>query len=133
MIYGSFLHSFSLWYLISERQKISFFVFCCFRYLQELKKLRDFYSVNNLSQDAAGALDSHERSRDAQMGMGGLAHLPDRATRACLAVEHRLGSVLLYTHPSQKKNYAQFFLELSEAEVEPFLYMYYYLLYSIKQ
>ena len=50
---------------------------------------------------------------------------PDRATRARSLVERRLGSVFLCMTPSQKKTYAIFYLEFSEAtaEVKPFFHL----------
>jgi hypothetical protein len=74
MIYGTFLQSLSFWYLISGRQKIFFFVFYCFRGLTELKKLRDFYSVNIFAREAAEALESHKGVHEAQTRPGGTAH-----------------------------------------------------------
>jgi hypothetical protein len=111
MIYETFLQSLSFWYLISARQKISFFIFCCFKDLRELKKLGDFNNVNILSWEAAGALEPHEGSHDAKTGMGGVTHLPGRATRDRLAIKRRLGFVFLCMPPSWKKSYAIFFLE----------------------
>jgi hypothetical protein len=74
MIYGTFLQSLPLWYLISRRRKISFLVFHCFRDLRKIKKLGDFYSVNIFAREAGGALESHERSHDVQTRPGGAAH-----------------------------------------------------------
>jgi hypothetical protein len=125
MIYGTFLQSLSFWYLNFGRHKISFFVFCCFSDLQELRNLGDFYSVNILSRKAAGALEPHERRHEAQTGMCGTAHLPDCTTWACLAIERRLGSVFLCTPPLWKKTSAIFLLKFSEVatKAEPFFHL----------
>jgi hypothetical protein len=84
-------------YLISERQKISCFVFCYFRDLLDLNLIGNFYSVNILPWEASGEVVPHEGSHEAQTGMGGMAYQADRATRAHLPLDCHLTSVFLCT------------------------------------
>jgi hypothetical protein len=93
----------SPWYLISGRQKISYFVFCSFRDLLDLKLIGDFYSVIILSQEASGEVEANERSHEAQTSLGGATHCPGRATRAPLALVHRLVSVFLWMPSFRRK------------------------------
>ena len=109
MIYGTFLQNPFYWYLISGRQKTSFFVFLCFRDLMELKKDGDFSGVNIFARGSPGALESHEGAHEARMSTGGAAYPPGRATQAHSLVERRLGSVFLCISPSRKKTLRHIF------------------------
>jgi hypothetical protein len=102
-----------------EKENLLFLYFVVSEDLQDHKKLGDFYNVNILSQEAARALELHERSHEAQTGMGGPTHFPSHATRTRLALEHRLGSIFICTPPSRKKTYTIFCLDFFEAEANP--------------
>jgi hypothetical protein len=96
MIYGTFLQSLPLVFNFWETKNLLFFVFCCFRDLLDLKLIGDFYSVIILSQEASREVEANERSHEAQKSLGGAAYCPGRATRACLALVHRLVSIFLW-------------------------------------
>jgi hypothetical protein len=83
------------WYLIFERQKISYF--CILMFLLDLNLIGHFYSVNILSQEAPGEVVAHKGIHEAQTSTGGATSLTDRATRAYLALSGRLASVFLCT------------------------------------
>jgi hypothetical protein len=53
--------------------------------------------VNILPREASWEVVAHKGSHEAQTGMGGVAHLADRAIMARLALDRRLVSVFLCT------------------------------------
>jgi hypothetical protein len=75
----------------------------------DLNLIRDFYIVNIFTREASGDIIAHERSHEAQTGMGGAAYRVGHATMARLALGRRLASVFLYTSSLRQKRDALFF------------------------
>jgi hypothetical protein len=122
MIYETFLQSLTFWYLIYGRLKISFFIFYCFKDLQELKKLRDFYSFNILSREVTEALESHKGSHGAQTRHGARPTYQTAPPRPVWP-SSVASAPYFYDHIRLVKNIHHIFLEFSKAEAEPFFYL----------
>ncbi len=125
MIYGTFLQSPFYWYLISGRQKTSFFVFLCFRDLMELKKDGDFSGVNIFARGPPGALESHEGAHEARMSTGGTAYPLAASPRPIPSSSVASAQSFYVSLRLGRKPYAIFFLEFSEAaaEAKPFFHL----------
>jgi hypothetical protein len=91
MIYGTFLQSPFYWYLISGRQKTSFFLFYCFRDLLDVKKFKEKYLISFSPGEGPWAKEASEESHEAPKSIGGAPYQAGRATHATGAHERRLG------------------------------------------
>ena len=118
MIYGTFVQSPFYWYLISGRQKTTFFLFYCFRDLLDVKKFEEKYLISFSPGEGPWAKEASEESHEAPKSTGGAPYQAGRATHATEAHEHRIGLSFLQTTPSRPKSYAIFFPRFTEAAAE---------------